>query len=167
MSTVKITSLWKKLETAMTTLARSTQILLLEKFLEEVNKTGLSMGGVMIFSYNIFYTGKQEVPAIINLKSGIFNKDPKPKQVKKMNKRKIDVPINETKTGLKLKNLPCTVKGFDILYPISIIQIKRVMYNLAIRYETKEKEIFSIVVSSFCSSEMNPPARIKCEPIFF
>ena len=40
MSVGKISLLWKKLENALSLLAKSSQIWLLEKFLEEANKSG-------------------------------------------------------------------------------------------------------------------------------
>ena len=51
MTTDKISLFWKKLEHALAELEKSTQLWLLEKFLEEANS---SIKGVFIFSFIIF-----------------------------------------------------------------------------------------------------------------
>ena len=51
MTTDKISLFWKKLENALAELEKSTQLWLLEKFLEEANS---SIKGVFIFSFIIF-----------------------------------------------------------------------------------------------------------------
>jgi hypothetical protein len=101
MSVGKISLLWKKLENALSLLAKSSQIWLLEKFLEEANKSGLGIGYTIITNKidALFFSGKQkpikEETTILNLKTEFTIKEPKRKQRKKPTKKKVEVEKNE------------------------------------------------------------------------
>ena len=109
MSVGKISLLWKNLESALSLLTKSSQIWLLEKFLEEANKSELGREHYgNIKTMDIFLClGKavKEETTILNLKTEFTIKDPKRKQRKKRTKNNLEAENvgiktkNETKTG--------------------------------------------------------------------
>ena len=65
MASAKINLLWKKLETILSQLAKSSQIWLLEKFLEEANKSALGTGiicsKILYLKCSTFFQAKKVV----------------------------------------------------------------------------------------------------------
>jgi hypothetical protein len=104
MSFVKISLLWKNLENALSLLTNSSQIWLLEKFLEEADKSELGREQYgMNKNIDIFLClGKavKEETTILNLKTEFAIKDPKRKQRKKRTKKNLEVES----AGIKKNN---------------------------------------------------------------
>ena len=137
MANVKISQFWKKLENALSQLEKSTQIWLLEKFMNEANNSikGQHLSNNIIFLTHIFVAAKVLIkePEIVSLKTAQTIKDTKRKSKKKVIKKKVEYnkskpviyenKIQDFTPGKDLNNMISLVVKFNDFYYRSAVKI--------------------------------------------